>query len=151
VTESCGLRGRKFNTVVYSPAIDSIAGDVLPLSWFQNFLINLYQKTKDSGWCLPAIESIARVHIAKFCSPAIAFIIFMISYVFSRYRSIAGKHTKNHPLKAFIYSLKFSRIFVIIVFWQIFSWLLYSPPFPYIIKYKQHVMRIFSSFRRELT
>jgi hypothetical protein len=35
LTESCGHRRQKFDTVVYFPAIDSIAGDVLPLSCFK--------------------------------------------------------------------------------------------------------------------
>ncbi len=31
------------------------------------------------------------------CSPAIVFIILKISHVFTRYRSIAGRHIKNRP------------------------------------------------------
>ena len=34
LTGSCGYRRRKFDTVVYFSAIDSIAGDVPPLSCF---------------------------------------------------------------------------------------------------------------------
>ncbi len=51
-TESCGYRGKKFDTVVYIPAIDSIAGDVPPLyciSCFKRILINTFQVSKDSG------------------------------------------------------------------------------------------------------
>ncbi len=81
------------------------------------------------------------------CSPAIAFIIVMISHDFSRYRSIAGKHIKNHPLKAFIYSLLFFADFCHNCILADFFTTAVLPPFPYI---KQHVLRIFSSFRREL-
>jgi hypothetical protein len=42
LTESCGHRGQKFNTLLYSPAIDLIAGDVHPVSWIQNFILNLF-------------------------------------------------------------------------------------------------------------
>jgi hypothetical protein len=62
---------------VYSPAIDAIAGSVPPVSWFKNFLLNLFQESKDCGWCFPAIESIAGVHIVEF---------YRFRDVFSRYR-----------------------------------------------------------------
>ncbi len=66
------------------------------------------------------------------CSPAIAFLIVMISHVFSRYRSIAGKHIKNHPLKAFIYSLLFFADFCHNCILADFFTTAVLPPFPYI-------------------
>jgi hypothetical protein len=66
-----------FDTVVYFSAIDSIAGDVLPLSCFKKNLISIFYGSKDSGWCFPAIESIAGVHIVEF---------YRSRDVFSRYR-----------------------------------------------------------------
>ncbi len=119
---------------MYSPAIDSIAGDVLPLSCFKNCFINTFQGYKDSGWCLPAIKLIAAYTLFNFidpgmCSPAIAFVILKISHVFTRYRSIAGKHiTCVHPVsidcgkthkKSPAYTSVFRGFFAI--FWQIFK------------------------------
>ncbi len=82
---------------MYFSAIDSIAGDVLPLSCLKKNLIGIFYGSKDSGWCFPAIESIAGVHIVEF---------YRSRDVFSRYRiyhfedftwSIAGGHIKNRP------------------------------------------------------
>ncbi len=42
LTGSCGYRHKKFDTVVYFSAIDSIAGDVPPLSCFKKNLINTF-------------------------------------------------------------------------------------------------------------
>ena len=77
-----------------------IAGDVCPLSsrWRAYTLLNFI----DSGMCFPAI----------------VFIILKISHVFSRYRSIAGKHIKNRPhtlkFRGFLQNLfgRFSRLAV---------------------------------------
>ncbi len=126
LTESCGHRGRKFNTVVYSPAIESIAGDVLPVSWFQNFLLNLYQETKDSRWCLPAIDSIAGVHIAQFCRFRDVFSRYCINkfHDFSCVLPVSinsGKTHQKSPAESIYLFSSVSADFVIIVFWQIFS------------------------------
>ncbi len=101
---------------IYFSASDSLPGDVL----------------RYHG--LPAIESIVCDHIVQFYrswdvfSPAIILVIFKISHVFPRYRSIAGWHIKNRRWKHLFILFSFSRIFVIIEFWQIFTTACTPPP-----------------------
>jgi hypothetical protein len=57
------------------------------------------------------------------CPPAIVFIILKISHVFSRYRSIAGRHIKNRPQ-----TLQCSADFLQIVFGRFSRLAVPSPP-----------------------
>ncbi len=66
------------------------------------------------------------------CSPAIVLVIFKISHVLPRYRSIAGWHIKHRRWKHLFIPFIFSRIFVIIEFWQIFMTACTPPPSSYI-------------------
>ncbi len=101
---------------MYSPAIDSIAGSVPSVSWFKNFLLYLFKECKDSGWCFPAIESIAGVHIVEFYRFRDVFSRYHI-YHFEDFKCIlplsidSGKTHQKSPAHSSVFRGFFAKVF----------------------------------------
>ncbi len=102
---------------MYIPAIDSIAGDVPPLSCLKKILIYTFQVSKDSGWCLPAIESIAGVHIVYFYRSRDVFSRYHI-YHFKDFTCIlpvsidSGKTHQKSPAHSLVFRGFFCKMYL---------------------------------------
>ncbi len=116
VTSGWGRETREpiFYGVVYFSAINSIAGDVTPLSCFKKNWINIFEGSIDSEWCLPAIESIAGVHIVEFYWSRDVFSRYHIYHV-KDFTCILPTHQKS-PAHSSVFRGFFAKCV-----WQIFK------------------------------